>query len=225
MIRNMYEDAIKRWNVVVGCEYECIYCKKSFKAQLKRQLHNCIKCYNYDVHFHPERLMQSLPLTKGDEFIWACASGDITFAEKEWMDKILERVKQLSNRTFFFQTKNPICFNRYKFPENCILGITLETNRGANYKLISKALQPSFRYKDFLKIDFPRKSITVEPILDFDVGVLAMWIYNIRPERVYVGYDTKRNNLSEPSMEKTDLLINELKRFTKVKTKFMKRIR
>ena len=39
MTSNMYEDAIYRWNVFVGCEFDCAYCKKSFKAQMKRQKH------------------------------------------------------------------------------------------------------------------------------------------------------------------------------------------
>ena len=35
--KNMYSDSKLQWNVHVGCEFDCIYCKPSFKAQMKRQ--------------------------------------------------------------------------------------------------------------------------------------------------------------------------------------------
>lgn len=217
---NMYLDSKKQWNVIIGCEYQCSYCIRSFQRQMKRQKHNCIKCYNYEPHFHPERLKQPLPRTYGDEFIWACSSGDITFAKKEWMEKILERVKELSNRTFFFQTKDPRCFYEYDFPDNVILGITLESNRW--YPSISKAPSPSIRYIDFLGLSFERKIITIEPIMDFSIYILAEMVKNINPIRVYIGYDTKKSNLIEPSLRKTLELCKDLERFTKVKTKLMR---
>lgn len=229
---NMYQDSVKQWNVVAGCLYSCNYCYPSFRRQMKRQKptidkngkdRGCEKCYRYLPHFHEERLKQPLPRTKGDEFIWVCSSGDISFAKSEWMIKILERVKELSNRTFFFQTKNPIVFNKYNFPKNCLLGITLETNRNNGYNFISNAPLPSKRFKDFLNVDFDRKVVTIEPILQFDHDIFVMNIKKLNPERVYIGYDTKKNNLLEPTVQETIKLYGELKRFTKVKLKHMKK--
>ena len=229
---NMYQDSVKQWNVVAGCLYSCNYCYPSFRRQMKRQKptidkngkdRGCEKCYRYLPHFHEERLKQPLPRTKGDEFIWVCSSGDISFAKSEWMIKILERVKELSNRTFFFQTKNPIVFNKYNFPKNCLLGITLETNRNNGYNFISNAPLPSKRFKDFLNVDFDRKVVTIEPILQFDHDIFVMNIKKLNPERVYIGYDTKKNNLLEPTVQETIKLYGELKRFTKVKLKYIKR--
>jgi len=220
---NMYIDSKKQWNIIVGCEYQCTYCVNSFQRQMKRQKHNCIKCYNYEPHFHPERLKQSLPRTYGDEFIWCCSSGDISFARREWMDKILKRVRELSNRTFFFQTKNPKCFHDYNFPDNVILGITLETNKSdRNYSSISKAPKPIKRYADFLSLPFERKIVTIEPIMSFDLRFFVELIKDIAPERVYVGYDTKNSNLPEPKLYKTFLLCSELAKFTKIKTKLIR---
>lgn len=217
---NMYEDNVKSWNLFVGCKFNCIYCKKSFQAQMKRQKHNCIKCYNYEPHFHEERLKQSLPKTEGDEFIWCCSSGDIYFAKPKWIFKIIERIKELPSKTFFFQSKNPEVFIDYSFPENVILGITLESNRW--YEEISDAPPPFERMKVFYDLKYPRKFITIEPILDFDFSIFLGWLRELNPERIYIGYDTKKNNLPEPTLHKTRNLIHELKRFTKVKTKYMK---
>jgi len=218
---NMYLDSKKQWNVVVGCEYSCKYCLESFQRQMKRQKQRCMKCYNYEPHFHEERLNQSLPRTYGDEFIWVGSSGDISFAKREWMVKILDRIREMPNRTFFFQTKNPRCFYEYNFPDNVILGITLESNR--DYPSISKAPSPFIRYMDFLCLSFERKIITIEPIMFFDIWILLEWIEKIKPERVYIGYDTKNSNLPEPKLYKTFWLCSELSKFTKVKTKLLRK--
>jgi len=232
----MYEDAIKRWNCFIGCYYDCEYCKRSFQAQMKRQKpvidrngkkRGCQDCYDYIPHFHEERLdtkKYPLPRTKGDEFIWACSSGDISFAKKTWINKIIGRIRELPNRTFLFQTKAPICFNLYDFPDNVLLGITLETNRDEVYELnkISKAPLPSFRKEVFSILQHRRKVITIEPILDFDLDVFVDWIRDINPERVYIGYDTKKCYLPEPDLIKTKLLIKELKKITKVKPKLLR---
>ena len=220
MKSNMYSDSIKQWNVFIGCRYSCTYCKKSFQAQMKRQKHNCIKCYNYEPHTHPLRLTQSLPYTKGDEFIWVGSSGDISFCNDYFFEAILERVKSMPKRTFFFQTKNPKWFEKWTFPKNTILGITLETNR--NTPQISKAPSPFERANEFYLIQHPRKFITIEPILEFDFKDFLGFIHSIYPERVYIGFDTKKNNLYEPSVSKVKNFIKKLKRFTIVKEKYMK---
>lgn len=229
MSKNMYKDSVKQWNCFVGCNFNCSYCKKSFQAQMKRQKpvidkngkqRGCQKCYDYEPHFHEDRLNDSLPKTEGDEFIWCCSSSDISFAEQEWIWEIIDRIKEMPSKTFFFQTKNPEIYYEYNFPKNVLLGITLESNR--HYPRISKAPTPYIRCSEFSKLNFPRKIITIEPILDFDFGVFLGWIKEINPERIYVGYDTKKNDLLEPTLHKTENLIHELKRFTKVKTKYMK---
>ncbi len=187
---------------------------------MKRQKNRCMKCYNYEPHFHPERLNQSLPRTQGDEFIWACSSGDIFFAQGQWIKKIIERIKEKPDRTFFFQSKNPFCFNWYEFPENVILGTTIETNR--DYGLITKAPSTSQRFLRFLGTSHKRKCVTIEPIMDFDLEILVKWIKVLEVERVYVGYDTKKSNLPEPELSKTLELCQELSFFTKVKTKLLR---
>ena len=221
---NMYGDSVKQWNVFVGCLYSCTYCEKSFKAQMKRQKHNCEECYHYIPHFHPERLYQSLPRTKGDEFIWACSSADITFAKKIWIEMILKRIEEMPDRTFLFQSKNPECFNQYnfRFLENVILDTTIETNRDKGYREISNAPLPSKRYHDFLKVEHHTKFLTIEPALDFDLEVMVEWVKNINPARVYIGYDSKNCKLPEPSLGKTKKLIKELNKFTIVKPKLMR---
>ncbi len=84
----------------------------------------------------------------------------------------------------------------------------------------SRAPEPSRRFKDFLEVDHPRKFVTIEPILDFDLEPFVEWIREIGPERVYIGYDSRRKrDLPEPSLEKTQELVRRLTEFTVVKLK------
>ena len=217
----MYEDSVLQWNCFVGCNYNCTYCKKSFQAQMRRQIHNCEFCGNYIPHFHKDRLFKKLPETKGDQFIWVGSSGDISFIEDNDMEMILQKVEINSNKVFFFQTKNPIWFNNWDFPENTLLGITLETN--IHYPEISEAPKPWKRVVDFYFVEHPRKIITIEPILKFNFSTLLGWIRDIRPQRVYIGYDSHKCKLPEPKLGKVRELIHDLKRMTKVKEKLLRK--
>lgn len=235
---NMYSDSVKQWNVFVGCHFDCVYCRKSFQAQMKRQkpkydedgnlTRGCQMCYDYYPHFHEERLSNdwvkaNFPKkTIGDEFIWCCSSSDIYFAKKGWIDKIIDKIRELEQYTFFFQSKAPEVFFNYDFPDNVLLGITLETNRIYS---VSKAPLPRERAETFAKHPHKRKIVTVEPIMAFDLGSMVQMIKSILPIRVYVGYDTKKCGLIEPYyVEQTYALIRQLSKFTKVKLKYMKEI-
>ena len=201
--KNMYPLSVKQWNPFVGCHFNCIYCYTSFRRQIKRFSKNkCNNCYNFLPHTHPTRLDNSLPRTEGDEFIFTCSNGDVSFCSTPYLKKILTVIEQDKNtdKTFLIQSKNPKTFNRIQFPDNVILGVTLETNRD-EYK-ISKAPKVSQRYKDFLKVKHNRKMITTEPIMDFDHREFVSWVKNIDPCMVWLGYDSGKNNLPEPSLEK-----------------------
>jgi len=91
---------------------------------------------------------------------------------------ILDRIRQLPDRNFLIQTKDPgTLFNKISsFPGNVTLDITLETNRDENYRNISQAPLPSERFRAHLEFHHPKKFLTVEPIFDFDSEILLDWI-------------------------------------------------
>jgi hypothetical protein len=123
------------------------------------------------------------------------------------MQQILARIRQLPNRKFLIQSKNPCIFGHFRFPQNVLLGITIETNRDDLYEGISNAPPPSQRYKAMLKLQHERKIVTIEPVLDFDVEIMVEWVREIRPETCYVGYDSKKNYLPEPELSKVEALM------------------
>jgi len=165
-MNNMYRQSIESWNPFVGCEHDCVYCDSSFKRQMKRRKRQCLDCYNFKPHFHPERLNRSLPRTEGDNFIFCSDMGDVAFCKPEWMQQVLGRIRQLPDRTFLIQSKDPRIFNDYQFPRNVLLGTTIETNRDDLYVGISKAPLPSQRFEAMLKLQHSRKIVTIEPVLD-----------------------------------------------------------
>jgi len=101
------------------------------------------------------------------------------------------------------------------FPENSILGCTIETNRSY---AVSLAPPVGERYIAMRDLKWPRKFIAVEPILDFD-WVFLDWLKKIKPIMVSVGYNNYTKRFPEPDVEKTLTLIKELKKFTNVEIK------
>ena len=175
--RNMYADA-KTWNPFKGCKFDCTYCAPSFQRQSKRQKNRCADCCTYTPHCHEDRLdkIPSAPI------IFVCGNGDIAFCPPDFTRRIIERIVEHNMRarhkTYYLQSKEPSYFEPFldDLPDNVILLTTLETNRDAGYEAISKAPPPSVRYQQFKALDYPRKVVTIEPLLDFDLRTFAAWI-------------------------------------------------
>jgi hypothetical protein len=211
MKSRMYDNT-DTWNPFKGCSFDCIYCRPSFQAQAKRQMQNCMECYHYVPHTHPERLdAKKMP---NAETVFVCGNGDISFCSKEYTESIIERVARYPQKTFYFQSKQPGYFSPFitQFPSNVILVTTLETNRNEGYKAISKAPIPSKRCEQFRRLDYPRKVVTIEPVMDFDTEIFFSWILNIKPEYVWLGLNShpEQVQLREPSKEKVMEFIGRL---------------
>lgn len=228
----MYNENLKSINIMVGCKFDCVYCKPSFQKQMKRQRKNCKLCYEYVPHFHPKRLLKAPPKTEGKEFVFFPSSGDPSFLTSHQLTLCNIYMKSYPDTTFLIQTKDPLhVFYGIKFPDNAILGITLETDRRIyhtpsifkTYDIISKAPNPIQRIIDFRAVKHKRKAVTIEPILQFNRNLLSAWIHYVDPEFVYVGYDNHNCKLPEPIFKETKDLILELKLFTEVRIKSLRK--
>ena len=106
------------FNPVIGCKNNCNYCyAKRINDRFK-----FIK--NWD---EPEWRGKSFnkKFSKKPQRIFIGSMSDIAFWEKEWMEKVIEKIKKYPQHTFQFLTKFPAVYGNYKFPKNCWLGITL----------------------------------------------------------------------------------------------------
>ena len=121
-----------------------------------------------------------------------------------------------------FQSKNPHRFLKAEFlrliPLDAYLGTTIETNRDLNLDTVPNQSQRYYAM-ELLK-QFNRKiMVSIEPIMDFDVDILSMWINNINPDFISIGADSKGHNLPEPSSIKVKQLIKAINQNIEVKQK------
>lgn len=206
---NMYEFITHTWNVIKGkCEHDCCYCyMKRFPQK--------------DLWFDEKELKTDLG--EGN-FIFVGSSTDM-FADNvkgEWVVKVLNHCGKYPKNTYLFQTKNPKAFILFKnyFPENSILGTTIESNREVGLAY-SKAPPIIDRIVNMEKLE-AKKMVTIEPVFDFDLDEFIESLQVINPEWVNIGADSNSKSdyiIPEPSKEKLKEFIDSLRCFTKVKIK------
>lgn len=69
---------------------------------------------------------------------------------------------------------------------------------------------------------WPKKLISIESIMDFDLDTFSQWIKDVNLTIVYIGYDNYNNSLPEPASQKTHQLIERLEAITDVRLKTMR---
>ena len=228
--KGMYPNT-KTWNPAVGCKFACKYCEPTFQAAVawstQQRRVNCDGCLKYYPHEHPERLSKF----PSEDIIFAFGNGDISFYSQEFVEKAIDSLivhlqRSRKSKTVYFQSKDPKCLAKYfdrliPIKDSVVMLTTLETNRDEGYSDISKAPLPSDRYRDFLNLDWKRKIVTIEPVMDFDLDEFVNWIQQISPEAVYLGFNSKPEavKLPEPSPEKFWQLQNALSSFVEVRLK------
>lgn len=185
--------------------------------------HRCVYCYVDNPRFgRPARYKGELRLIE-DEFKVKYGTGKTIFIEncndlfaeevpQNFINRIVHHCLTYPENVYVWQTKNP---SRYLtmdslLPPGSIFGCTIETNRQMCY--ISRAPHPLLRVEAMIRLK-ARKFITIEPVLDFDVDILAEWIADINPEFLNLGADSKNHNLPEPAAEKIHRLVDKLKEY------------
>jgi hypothetical protein len=127
----------------------------------------------------------------------------------EWINRILCYIDAMKDCTFLLQTKNPKRFNHNRYPGNCILCTTIETNRncitGNEPKIIDRIYYFTHGMPD------NRRMLTIEPIMDFDIEEMLNLIIQSHPFQINIGADSSNNHLPEPSKEKLEAFIKLLK--------------
>ena len=127
------------WNPVIGCKYNCFYCYAI--RQTKRWGQKFIPHWSYGQARKPYKINEPSK-------IFVCSYGELfgDWVPKEWIEKVLQVVKDNPQHTFQFLTKNPKRYSEFEFPKNCWLGTTIDypnqeridwLKKKSNYKFIS----------------------------------------------------------------------------------------
>jgi len=210
----MFDMINATWNPVVGCLHYCSYCwaRRLVETKLKN-------VERYRDGFKPKLVEKELSRKFHKKYVFAVDMGDLfgDWVPSEWILKVIEAIKNSPSSYFLFLTKNPKRYMEFLdlYPENIVLGATIETNR--DYP-VSKAPKTTERYEFMKKLPFKNKVVSIEPIMDFDPEIFVQLLIDIGPVLAHVGYDNYNNNLPEPSLSKTYQLIDQLRAFTRVKT-------
>jgi len=210
------------WNPVWGCLNHCEYCyarkiAKRFSNQIAENDYyirywgnkHCAKGINKTYvkklsddlkNFTPTFLygQYSKKFPKKPQRIFVGSMSEIYYWKDEWLEKVLEKVKLYPQHIFQFLTRYPEVYDRYIFPKNCWLGVTItrekDFERGIPYLFITSC-----------NITF----VSVEPILEYiNPGPFS----NANIDWVIVGSETEnRKGKIIPKREWIENIVNYCK--------------
>lgn len=196
------------------CSHKCAYCYvedprwgRALRYQGALRLIEQEFAVRYDRETLAGLLGGKYPAVIFEEHCNDLFAGDVP---PSFIYDIILHCRKYQDNTFVFQSKNParmLQVGAMFWPAHSIFGTTIETNR--IIPGMSLAPPPRERYEAMMKIP-GRKFITIEPVLDFDVDVLAGWIAEIRPEFLNLGADSKSRGLPEPTVQKVMALVEKL---------------
>lgn len=225
MTSKMFSFITKTWNPIAGgpCPFNC-YKGGCWATKLKMK-HDWDK-YKGEWRIHKSEIGRKF---KPGEFVFVCDMIDIGPPEipLNVISKLLDVMRSQPEVDFLLLTKSDNFYREYvhDIPDNCICGITMETDLDISEDL-THAPHPENRLDDliWLKCYYPhmRTFISIEPIMTFSKD-FAKKIEKAEPWMVAVGYDNYANKLPEPRKQDTEWLISQLEKFTQVDIKTIRK--
>lgn len=146
------------WNPATGCKHNCPYCYAR-RIAMRFDKH-------FDPTFHPERLDEPKKVKKPNK-IFVCSMADLfgDWVPAEWIERVIETVKNCPQHTFMFLTKNPVRYIDLAIPENAWLGTSAEN--ASNLHVRQDQMCFSVPTCTFLSIEPLQEDVAA--YIDFDV--------------------------------------------------------
>lgn len=157
------------WNPVTGCLHDCPYC-------YARDIANRFYPEKFAPTFRPERLAapQNTKVPAGAEHdiglrnVFVCSMADLfgSWVPDEWIDAILEAVREAPQWNFLFLTKNPGRLPEIEWPENAWVGTTVDCQ--ARVKPAEEAFAQVNAAVKFVSCEPLREPLAFEHLERFD---------------------------------------------------------
>ena len=120
------------WNPVTGCKHGCKYC---YARDIAYRFYP--KEIGFNPHFYPERLdaPANTPTKRihepGHNNVFVCSMADLfgEWVPQEWIDSVLESVRQYDKWNYLFLTKNPARLATIEWPDNAWVGTTVDCQK------------------------------------------------------------------------------------------------
>ena len=166
------------WNPVTGCKHGCPYC---YAQDIANRFNGKD---GFEPKFHPERLKAPFNTKSpkpsdpiGERNVFVCSMADLfgSWVPQEWIDQVLEVVRQAPQWNFLFLTKNPKRLVDVVWPPNAWVGTTVD------YQKRVTAAEAAFA-----RIKASVKFLSCEPLLEnltFENLKVFDWLI-IGPKRV-----------------------------------------
>lgn len=205
------------WNPIRGCQYDCSYCYlKSIPG----------------FDFTPRLVQKELNVKHPEHsiiFVGSTADMFGDFVPSDWIKEVLDKCIGYNN-VYIFQSKNPKRFSEFvdyfrynkDYETIPIVGTTIETNREYNISNAPSVIERSERMNHLPHVfrrDVIYRFVSIEPIMDFDIGELVNLVLDCHPSWVNIGADSKNHKLPKPDRLKVEKLIVALERYVEVRLK------
>ena len=95
------------WNPAIGCEGNCPYC---YARRIAKRFN-----WNWTPHWEEKKFQTAFP--KKPTRIFVGSMTDIAYWKPEWMERVLAKIREYPQHTFYFLTKKSKVYSKYNLPK------------------------------------------------------------------------------------------------------------
>ena len=184
------------FNPVWGCLYKCPFCyarkfAKRYAEQIaKKEMMYLLQFGQLDVDECIAEMVEKLKtfqpiwlesnyvrrFPQKPSIIFVNSMSDPAYWEKEWYEKTVKRIAENMQHTFVVLTKQPGVYEKYTFPHNTILGVTI-TNNTELSRFVTMLMLPACSNKFLVCIEPIQEKIDMSFFSDKHCGDDIDWIH------------------------------------------------